>query len=105
MLQQDLDKAADNRICIGNLAVIRERSIAGLEWLRRVIRVVGIIEMQPDEERPLLVPLQPMKRPIGDLLGPPLHALVAIFSRLAGVKIGVIEIESSVKTGGCSGPG
>jgi len=68
------------------------------EWLRRIIRVMGIVEMQPEEKRSLLVTAQPRQRAIGHILGAPLHALVAVFARLTLVKIGVIHVEAALET-------
>jgi hypothetical protein len=64
------------------------------------MRVVRVIEMQPDEERPLPATAQPAQRAVGNILRPPFHALVAIFAGLALVKIGVIQVEPTLETGG-----
>src|ERR1700687_5257964 len=96
MLPQYLHEAADNRIGIRTLAVVRGGGIVTLERLRRIIRVVGIVEMQPNEKRPLPVTAQPAQSAIGNILRTPLHALVAVFARLTLVKIGVIHIEAAL---------
>src|SRR5208282_2510068 len=100
MLLQNLDQAADNRIGVRNLAIVWERGVVGLERLRRIIGVVGIVEMQPDEEWPLLMMAQPPESAVGNILSPPLHALVAVFSWLAHVEVGVIDVKPTLKAGG-----
>ncbi len=70
-----------------------------LERLWRIVRIVGIVEMQPDEKRPLLMTAQPAQRAVGNILGAPLHALVAILSRLALMKMGVIQVKAAVEAG------
>src|SRR6266404_1617768 len=97
MLPQYLHEAADNRIGIRNLAVVRRGGVVSLERLRRIIRVMGIVEMQPDEKRPLLVTAQPAQRAISNIFRAPLHALVPVFARLTLVKIGVINVETALE--------
>jgi hypothetical protein len=56
--------------------------------------------MQPDEERPLQVTAQPAQSAISNILSAPLDTLVAIFARLALVKIGVVYVKTALETGG-----
>src|SRR4030081_1137022 len=86
VLPQHFHEAANNRIGICDLAVVRGGGIVSFERFWRVIRVVSIVEMQPDEKRPLLVTAQPTQGSIGNILRAPLHALVAVFARLTLVK-------------------
>ncbi len=98
VLPQYLDKTADNRVRVGNLAVVRLGGIVGFEGLRRVIRIVGIVEMQPDKKRPLLMTAQPTQRAIRNILRAPLDAFVAVFSRLALVKVRVVYVKAALET-------
>src|ERR1700674_364287 len=97
MLPQYLHEAADNRIGIRDLAVVKGGGVVSLERLRRIIRVMGIVEMQPDEKRPLLVTAQPAQGAVGNVLRAPLDALVPVFSRLALVKIRVIQVKAALE--------
>src|ERR1700676_4741470 len=97
MLPQYLHEAADNRIGICDLAVVRGGGIVSFERLRRIIRVMSIVEVQPDEKWPLLVTAQPPQRAVSNIFRAPLHALVAVFARLTLVKIGVIYVEAALE--------
>src|SRR5664279_2188895 len=100
MLPQHLDKTPHNRIGIGNLSVIKSGSVMRLEWLRRIIRIVRIIKVEPDKERPLLMTAEPSQRAIGNILSPTFNTLVAVLSGLALVKVGVIHVKTTFETGG-----
>src|SRR5437016_1747450 len=97
MLPQHFHEAADNRIGICDLAVVRSGGVVSLERLRRVIWVMRIVEMQPDKKRPLLMTAQPSQSAIGNILRAPLRALVAVFARLTLVKVGVIHVEAALE--------
>src|SRR5260370_23380312 len=70
---QDLDNAADNRIGVRDLAVVREGGVVGLEWLRRVILFVGIVEVQTDKKQPVMKMDQPAQYAVSIILREPLH--------------------------------
>src|SRR5260370_27539581 len=97
VLPQLLHKAADNRVRVGDLAIVRLRGIVSLERLRRVIRVVSIVEMQPDEKRPLLMTAQPAQRAVGNILRAPLPALLTVLSSLALLKLSLIHVEATLE--------
>jgi hypothetical protein len=61
---------------------------------------VGIVAVDPDEEWPLPVSVEPTESAIDYSFGPTLDAPIPIFSFDAIVEGGVIGLESTAKTGG-----
>ncbi len=94
---QDGEEVSEHCVGICNFPVIRSGGIPLLEGRRRIIRIMGIVEMHPDEKRTGLVVTQPCERMIGDYFGPPLHAAVAILTRSSRVEVRVIDVEAALK--------
>src|SRR6266436_3293192 len=64
---------------------------------------MGIVKVQPDKKRSLLMTTQPAESAISNVFCAPLNALVAVFSWLALVKMPVIQIEAAIEAGSGGG--
>src|SRR5579864_3723808 len=97
---QPVEKLADRRIDVGNLAIVGSRGVASLERLRRIIGIVSVVEMDPDEEWAVMVCCQPVERVPDDFAATTLNRLIAVFSRTSTMEAGIIKVESAFKAGG-----
>ena len=59
VLLQPGDQASQFVVGVGNFAVIRMRAVLGAKGLRRIVRTVRIVQMQPEEKRTSRSLLQP----------------------------------------------
>ena len=83
----------------GNLAVVRRGRESFLQIGRRIVRIVGIVEMHPQEPRSASSRRQPLSCPRGHLLAAPLDSLIPIVSGPTQPKAGVVHIEASIEAG------
>src|SRR6266403_6290175 len=96
---QPTEEFAHRGIGVCNFAVVRRGSVLGLVRLRRIIGVVRVVEMHPDEERPLVVCGQPLQRVSDDFAAAAFNRLVTVFSLAPSVEAGIVEVKSALKTG------
>ena len=72
---------ADDRIRVGDLAIVgifRETLFVGRRW---IVRIVRVIEMNPQEKWPLLVRIQPGESTIDDFCPAALDGFVTVGAR------------------------
>src|ERR1700674_390134 len=97
---QPTEQFAHRGIFVGNLAVVGRGSVLGLVGFGRVIGVVCVVEMHPDEERPFLVRVQPCQRVRYDFAAAAFNCLVSVFSRAPTVEARIVDVKSTLKAGG-----
>ncbi len=66
-----LEEPADLLVDGGDLAVVRPAGVALAEGIRRLVGSVRVVEVDPEEERPLVVLPEPGKGPVHDLAAGP----------------------------------
>ena len=59
-----------------------------------------VVEMHPDEERPLIVCGQPLQSVSNDFAAAAFDGLVTVFSLVPPVEAGIVGVESTLKAGG-----
>src|SRR5262252_6733136 len=90
---------ADRRVGIRNFAVVRLRGVFLFEWRGWIVGIVRVIEMKPQEKRPVRQLTQPRERAIDDIAGPSLNRLVAVRAMTTQVETGVVDFESAIEAG------
>ena len=85
-----------------DLAVVRSGRTStaelGHQRLRRLIRSVRVVEMDPGEERPGLAFVQPTERGIEDLIGGPLNRREVQLLDLAHIELVVVRAEALIES-------
>src|SRR5579872_3867579 len=96
-----VQKLADGKIGIRELSMVEIGSVTVMKRRRRIVGIVGVIEMDPEKERSTRAGLQPRKRAIDHDRSSPLYAIVTVFTRPAAVKIGIVSVESAIEPWDC----
>ena len=82
-------------IRVGNLAIVEVASVLRAIRLRRIVRAVRIVEVQPEKERPPRSLLQPCDRMRHAFSGAAIHqSRIFLLERLGGERI-VVEIKAA----------
>src|SRR5439155_4225668 len=91
---------ADLRIRVGDLRVVGRLRETRAERLRRLVGIVGVIEVDPEEEGPGGALAEPDERARHHLASAALHRGVAILLAALDLEAGVVSVEAAVETGG-----
>src|SRR6266568_197742 len=91
------EQFAYRRIGISNFAVVRRGGVLRLERQRGIVRIVGIVEMHPEEEWSLRDAAEPAQGMIHDIFGAPLDGFVAVGAMAAQVEAGIVDVESAIE--------
>src|SRR5262249_23868131 len=83
-----------------NLAVIRCGSILAFVWRRRIVRIVRIVKMDPEEEWTFRMLVQPCNRTSNHLPSAAFPRLISVERRMPLLKTSIIGIESAFETMG-----
>src|SRR5262249_42332346 len=95
---QKRQELAHRRVRVSNLTVVRLGSITTLIGFRRIVRVVRVVNMNPDEELAGWTPPEPCQRVVHDFSSAALYAAVAVFSGLTLMEPSVVNIEPARKS-------
>ena len=88
------EQAADLLVHVGNFTVVETLRVLVLIRFGRVVGLVGIVVMRPEEELPLAILFQPIEGAIGDHAGAPLRENAREFPFLLfGAHVVVISIK------------
>ena len=90
---------ADYLVFIGDGSVVRLGGVFAFVGLGRIVRVVGVVEMDPEEERAAGMLAEPGEGTGDDLAAAPLDGGVTIFARALIMKRGIVGIEAAIKAG------
>ena len=93
------EEAPDRRVDARDLAVVRILREALLVRGRRVVRVVRVVEVHPDEHRPGGAAVEPGERTGDDLAAAPLLRRVRVGAVLARPEARVVDVEAAVEAG------
>src|ERR1700685_2749644 len=103
MVLQNLQKTPYDRIHIGDFPVIRFRGISALERFWRIVGLVRIVKVKPDEKGFLRMMAEPSHCLVCDVFGSTLNTLITILAFFGVVKIRVVKVKPSVKPRGSTG--
>ena len=81
-LIEAIEQAPHLLVHVSNFAVVEVLRVQVLVRLGRVVRLVGIVVVRPEEELPLAILLQPVERAIGHHAGAPLRKIAGKSSLL-----------------------
>ena len=98
VLAQRVQQFADAGVRISDFSVVGLRGVAFLEWRRRIVGVMRIVQMHPQEERPIGHLAEPSQGVIYHHRGAPLDRLVAVGAVAAQPKTRVINVEAAIKS-------
>ena len=93
------EEFAQYRIGVSDFSVVRLRSVSFFERGGRIIGIVRIVEMHPNEERALGMFAHPIQRTTHHIFCPALYRLVTIGATGAHAESRAVHIETSIKTG------
>ena len=98
-----LDQPAGSAIDGGDLAVVRRRAKARLQICRRIVRIVGVEEVGPQEPRSAcgrrLDTGHPLDGTRDDIVCATLDRGIAIFTRPLQPESCVVDVEAAIETG------
>ena len=97
---QTVDEPAHLRVHVRDLAVVGRLREPGAERLRRVVGIVRVVEVDPQEERSRRPFRQPGQRAGHDLAAASLHRRVAVFLTALDLEARVVRVEPAVEAGG-----
>src|SRR6185369_2970869 len=90
-------KTTQLRVHVGDLAVIRIGLIAAFERLRRIVRIMGVVKVYPQEKWPCLSLAEPGERMVYHFAGATFHRFVAIGAAWTKPEARVINLETPIK--------
>ncbi len=94
------DQAADARVDVGDLAVVRRRLEAGGERRRRIVGRVRVVQMHPAEERLRAAAVEPLHRGVDHRIAAPLHLQLEPVAEAGEVGVeGVEPLREAVRRG------
>src|SRR3954447_17762655 len=92
------NEVPEHGVRVGDLAVVQAVFVLVVERSRRLVGIMRIVEMHPDEVRPGGMSVQPLLSMLGDLGSPALYASPSFLSLRVLGKV-VVEVESAIKAG------
>src|SRR5437773_8287886 len=98
MLLELPKQSTDCRVRVGNFTIVGLRAVLFFEACRRVIRIVSIIQMDPQKEWSVFKSAEPRQGMRDDILRASLHGFVTVGSVPARMKSSIIDIKSTVET-------
>src|SRR6266566_2278391 len=99
MLLECIKQLAYARVRVCNLTVIGLGCVVLFIGRRRIVRVMRIIEMHPQEKWPARHLAEPAESMIHDVPSPPLDGFIAIHPMPPQMKSGVIHVKSAIEPG------
>lgn len=99
VLAQRVQQFADAGVGVGDFSVVELGSEALLVGRRRVVGIVRVVKMDPEEEWSIGNLAEPSQGVLDHDFGAPLHRFVAVSAVAAQVKARVIDVEAPVKSG------
>ena len=98
VLAQRVQQFADAGVGVGDFSVVGLRREALLVGRRRVIGIVRVVQMDPEEKWSIGNLAEPSQGVLDHNLGAPLHRLVAISAAAAQVKAGVVQVKAAIES-------
>ncbi len=92
-----VEELAYTRIDVCNFAVVGLRGKASLVGFRRIVRIMRVVEMNPQEERPVRQLAKPRERMIHNIAGAAFDRLVAVSAMAPQVESGIVDFESAIE--------
>src|SRR5436309_451086 len=94
---QIVDQLSNDRVGVGNFSIVGFCLIASSIRLRRSVRVVRVVEMNPKKKRTTGMLAQPHRGTAQHLFSATLQAVIVVFAVAPAVKPGVVHVKTPLK--------